>query len=89
MKDLTVSILFSEEDHNELLQQTVTVIEIPRLWIAKQLNTIMMFSYLEIGKLLYERKVGSKHDNSIVKRLSIDLKTKYPDMGLSPTNLLV
>jgi len=31
MKDLTVSILFSEEDHNELLQQTVTVIEIPRL----------------------------------------------------------
>ncbi|MBE6224789.1 MAG: DUF1016 domain-containing protein [Bacteroidales bacterium] len=49
----------------------------------------MMFSYLEIGKLLYERKVGSKHDNSIVKRLSIDLKTKYPDMGLSPTNLLV
>ena len=41
----------------------------------------------EIGKLLDERKVDSKHGDSIVKRLSIDLKTKYPDMGLSPRNL--
>lgn len=87
MKNLTVIRPFSEEDYNELLQQAVAVIETSRLRIAKQLNTIAMSSYWEIGKLLDERKVDSKHGDSIVKRLSIDLKTKYPDMGLSPRNL--
>ena len=87
MKDLTVTRPFSEEDYNELLQQAVAVIETSRLRIAKQLNTIAMSSYWEIGKLLDERKDDSKHGDSIVKRLSIDLKTKYPDMGLSPRNL--
>ena len=87
MKDLTVTRSFSEEDYNELLQQAVAVIETSRLRIAKQLNTIAMSSYWEIGKLLDERKVDSKHGDSIVKRLSIDLKSKYPDMGLSPRNL--
>ena len=87
MKDLTVTRPFSEEDYNELLQQAVAVIETSRLRISKQLNTIAMSSYWEIGKLLDERKVDSKHGDSIVKRLSIDLKSKYPDMGLSPRNL--
>ena len=87
MKDLTVTRPFSEEDYNELLQQAVAVIETSRLHIAKQLNTIAMSSYWEIGKLLEERKVDSKHGDSIVKRLSIDLKSQYPDMGLSPRNL--
>ena len=60
MKDLTVSRPFSEEDYNELLQQAVAVIETSRLRIAKQLNTIAMSSYWEIGKLLDERKVDTK-----------------------------
>ena len=87
MKDLTVIKPFSEEDYSELLQQAVAVIETSRLRIAKQLNTIAMSSYWEIGKLLEERKVDSKHGDGIVKRLSGDLKSKYPDMGLSPRNL--
>ena len=87
MKDLIVTKPFSEEDYNELLQQAVAVIETSRLRIAKQLNTIAMSSYWEIGKLLEERKVDSKHGDGIVKRLSGDLKSKYPDMGLSPRNL--
>ena len=87
MKDLTISMPFKEEDYNELLQQTVAVIEVSRLRIAKQLNTVAMSSYWEIGKLLDERKLDSKHGDSIIRRLSIDLKTKYPDMGVSPRNL--
>ena len=54
MKDLTVTRPFSEEDYNELLRQAVAVIETSRLRIAKQLNTIAMSSYWEIGKLLEE-----------------------------------
>ena len=87
MENLAFPTTFSEEDYNELLQRAVAVIETSRLHIAKQLNTIAMSSYWEIGKLLEERKVDSKHGDSIVKRLSIDLKSQYPDMGLSPRNL--
>ena len=34
-----------------------------------------------------ERKLDSKHGDQIVKRLSVDLKKRYPNMGLSPRNL--
>ena len=78
---------FNEEEYNELLRQAVAVIESSRLQIAKQLNTVAMSSYWEIGKLLEECKLDSKHGDGVVERLSVDLKTKYPDMGLSPRNL--
>ena len=87
MKDLTVSRPFNEDEYDELLRQAVAVIETSRLQIAKQLNTVAMSSYWEIGKLLEEKKIDSKHGDGIVKRLSVDLKSKYPDMGLSPRNL--
>ena len=87
MKDITVSRTFNEEEYNELLRQAVAVIETSRLQIAKQLNTVAMSSYWEIGKLLEECKLDSKHGDGVVERLSIDLKSKYPDMGLSPRNL--
>lgn len=54
MKDSTVTKPFDEYEDNELLQQNVAVIETSRLRIAKQLNTIAMSSYWEIGKLLEE-----------------------------------
>ncbi len=87
MNELTKSRLFNEEDYKELLRQAVAVIESSRLRIAKQLNTVAISSYWEIGKLLEEKKVDSKHGDGIVKRLSVDLKSKYPDMGLSTRNL--
>ena len=87
MKDITVSRIFNEEEYNELLRQAVAVIESSRLQIAKQLNTVAMSSYWEIGKLLEECKLDSKHGDGVVERLSVDLKAKYPDMGLSPRNL--
>ena len=87
MKDITVSGTFNEEEYNELLQRAVAVIETSRLQIAKQLNAVAMSSYWEIGKLLEERKVDSRHGDGVVERLSVDLKSKYPDMGLSPRNL--
>ena len=87
MKDITVSRTYNEEEYNELLRQAVAVIETSRLQIAKQLNTVAMSSYWEIGKLLEECKLDSKHGDGVVERLSVDLKAKYPDMGLSPRNL--
>ena len=46
-----------------------------------------MSSYWKIGKLLEERKIDSKHGDGIVKRLSEDEKSRYPNMGLSQRNL--
>ena len=87
MKNMGILKPFNEEEYNELLRQAVAVIESSRLQIAKQLNTVAMSSYWEIGKLLKECKLDSKHGDGVVERLSVDLKTKYPDMGLSPRNL--
>ncbi len=87
MTNLTTSRYFNEEEYNKLLQQAVTVIESTRLQIAKQLNSIAISSHWEIGKLLEECKLDSKHGDSVVKRLSVDLKSQFPEMGLSPRNL--
>ena len=86
-KDLKAASSFGEADYNELLQQTVAVIDTSRLHLAKQLNTVAISTYWEIGRLLEERKLDSKYGDGIIKRLSVDLKSKYPNMGLSPRNL--
>ena len=87
LKDLRSTENFSEKDYNELLQQAVAVISSSRLQIAKQLNTAAIATYWNIGRLLVERKIESKYGDGIIKRLSVDLKSKYPNMGLSPRNL--
>lgn len=87
MSDIDVRMIFAEDDYNELLRRAVAVIETSRIQIAKRLNSVVMSSYWEIGKLLEERKINGKHGDGVVKRLSVDLKSKYPDMGLSPRNL--
>lgn len=76
-----------ESEYNEILQQAVAVINETRISIARQLNASENTAYWKIGKLLHERKLESKHGNAVVKRLSIDLKERFPDMGLSPRNL--
>ena len=81
------SIEFNENEYKKLLQQTVEVIEHARIQVAKQVNTTVTSSYWEIGKLLTELKVDSKHSDKIIERLSVDLKKIYPNMGVSPRNL--
>ena len=87
IKNVNASDNYAEKDYQELLHDTIAVIESSRVHIAKQINTSIMSSHWEIGRLLEERKLDSKHGDQIVKRLSVDLKAKYPNMGLSPRNL--
>lgn len=84
---LSSSENYDEKDYLELLHDTIAVIESSRIHIAKQINMHVISSHWEIGKLLEERKLDSKHGDQIVKRLSVDLKGRYPNMGLSPRNL--
>ena len=43
--------------------------------------------YWNLGKLLSEKKIEKGHGAGGVNKLSVDLKTEFPDMGLSPRNL--
>ena len=76
-----------ESEYNEILQRAVGVIENARSQVARAIVTTSNELHWNIGRLLYEMKVESKHGESIVKRLSQDLKTKYPDLGVSVSNL--
>ena len=87
VKNVNVSDDYKEEDYLDLLHETIAVIESSRVRIAKQVNTTVMSSHWEIGRLLEERKLDSKHGDNIVKRLSVDLKKRFPNMGVSPRNL--
>ena len=64
---------FVEKDYQDLLHETISVIESSRVQMARQINMTVMSSHWEIGRLLKERKLDSKHGDNIVRRLSVDL----------------
>lgn len=76
-----------ENNYTAILQQAVAEIKNAKLQIARQVNVAAMSVYWNLGKLLSEQKVEKKHGEGVVNRLSVDLKTEFPDMGLSPRNL--
>ena len=80
-------IIIDEQDYSEILQRTVALIEEARVSVAHHVSAAVSNTYWEIGKLLYEKKLESKHGSQVVKRLSVDLKQRYPKMGVSPRQL--
>ncbi len=76
-----------EQQYVEIFQLAVTEIKTARIAIARQVNTAAMGVYWNLGKLLSERKIEKGHGAGVVNRLSADLKSEFPDMGLSPRNL--
>ena len=80
-------ISFNEHDYQEILLRAVAVIEDARSNVARHISATTSNTYWEIGKLLYEKKLESRHGSQVVRRLSVDLKQRYPKMGMSPRNL--
>lgn len=76
-----------EQEYNELLLQAVAEIENARLSLSRQVSSTISGMHWNLGKLLFDKKIESKHGSGVVNRLSSDLKGQYPDMGLSPRNL--
>lgn len=76
-----------ENNYIEILQKAVTEIKSARVTIARQVNMAAIGAYWNLGKLLSEQKIEKGHGAGVVKRLSVDLKSEFPDMGLSPRNL--
>jgi predicted nuclease of restriction endonuclease-like (RecB) superfamily len=86
MKEMSI-LPFGESEYNELLRQAVAVIDQARTSVAIQANNTISNAYWHLGHLLNERKLETKHGSGVVKRLSADLKQRFPDLGVSPRNL--
>ena len=82
----TVVRIHNESEYNEILQQAVAVIENARSNAARAIISTSNEMHWRIGQLLYERKLDSAHGDGVVKRLSVDLKSMYPQMGMSVGN---
>lgn len=67
-------VVIQENEYNEILRQAVAVIENSRTILARQIAVTASNTYWEIGKLLHEKKLESKHGSGVVNRLSVDLK---------------
>ena len=76
-----------DENYPEILRQAVAEINAAKIQVAKQINATAISVYWNLGKLLSEQKIEKGHGAGVVNRLSVDLKTEFPDMGLSPRNL--
>ena len=80
-------LLIGSGDYAEILRRAVAVIGHARTEIARHVNGYVSTAYWEIGQMLHERKIESGYGDSVVRRLSEDLKERYPKMGVSPRNL--
>ncbi|WP_303921575.1 PDDEXK nuclease domain-containing protein [Treponema berlinense] len=77
----------SENEYSDILSTAINQIQASRNAIAAQINTAANSTYWNLGKLLHDRKIEGGYGSNIINRLSIDLKSSFPDMGLSPRNL--
>ena len=84
---MTKEIRINDSEYAQILQQAVSEIQTARTTVARQVNTTVNSVYWNIGKLLFDRNLESGYGSGVVKRLSVDLKEQFPDMGLSPRNL--
>lgn len=78
---------FSESEYSELLNTAITQINTARNSLAVKINTTVSSVYWNLGKLLYDKKIENGYGSNIINRLSVDLKSQFSDMGLSPRNL--
>ncbi len=73
--------------YDEILSSCITEIQTARKQIAIKINQGTISVYWNLGQLLSEKVQAASYGNSIILKLSSDLKTQFPDMGLSPRNL--
>lgn len=80
-------MIINDSEYVQILQQAVSEIQTARATVARQVNSMVNSVYWNIGKLLFNKNLESGYGSGVVKRLSVDLKKQFPDMGLSPRNL--
>jgi predicted nuclease of restriction endonuclease-like (RecB) superfamily len=77
-----------ETNYNYILRQIIAEIKSVRVVLAKRVNTSVIQLYWNIGKQLSKEDLEKGYGASVVERLSVDLKSEFPDTtGFSPRNL--
>lgn len=87
MSKQNITKTINENEYAQILRQAVAEIRTARTAIARQVNSTTNSVYWNLGKLLVEKQLEEGYGSGVVKRLSVDLKTEFPDMGVSPRNL--
>lgn len=77
----------SAGDYSSLLSAAIAQVAAARSAIAISVNTTAISTYWNLGKLLHDRKVEYGYGGGVVRRLSADLKARFPDVGFSPRNM--
>ena len=75
------------KEYGSILKQAIEQIRFARAALARQVVSTTQSVYWNLGKLLFEKQLAEGYGSGVVNQLSIDLKTEFPDMGLSPRNL--
>lgn len=83
----TTPSAFSQDEYQEILRLAVVEIRTARSLIARQVNRTANSVYWNLGKVLFEKQLSEGYGSGVVKQLSVDLKSEFPDMGVSPRNL--
>ena len=86
-KQMSKEISINQNEYDEILRQAVAEIHTARNVVAKQLANAANSVYWSLGKLLFEKQLVEGYGSGVVKKLSLDLKNEFPDMGLSSRNL--
>jgi len=75
-------------NYSDILRQVITEIKTSRLIVASRVNSSMMQMYSNIGRRLSLKGLDEGYGSAVVRRLSVDLKSEFPDLtGFSPRNL--
>lgn len=82
-----IQITINEKKYADLFRIAVEEINTARHTIALQVNRNTNAVYWNLGKLLSKKHIQEGYGSGVVNKLSVDLKTEFPNMGLSPRNL--
>ncbi len=77
----------SDSDYKSLLGELRKSISGARISAARRINESVMQMYWSIGKSISERKMAEGYGAQVINRLSVDLKSEFPNMGFSARNL--
>jgi predicted nuclease of restriction endonuclease-like (RecB) superfamily len=77
------------DDYADLLAQAKTAVRDARLRAHLAVSRELIGLYWQLGHLILVRQQAEGWGTRVVERLSVDLRTEFPDMkGLSRRNLL-
>lgn len=85
---MTTIIQRDDKAYGDLLREIKSRVVSARVSAAQAVNRALIGLYWELGRLIVERQEALGWGKSVVERLSLDLRTEFPDMsGFSPQNL--